>query len=271
MAEKKLSAATLKKIFWNWFLFNGCSQSGERMQGIAFAQAMTPAIKELYGDSKEETVAALKRHLVLFNVEPQLGSIIPGVTVALEEQRANGADLDDDTINTVKVALMGPLSGIGDTLIPGTLVPILLAISIGITQAAGIFGPLFYMIIYPVITILYAWFLFKTGYNTGLEGINKIMGAGTIDIVTTALNILGLLVMGALGAGYISLTTKLSFTSGKMTVGIQKILDSIMPNLLPLALIFFVYWLLSKKKKSPIFVMGMIFIVAAVGVLLGIF
>nr|WP_319488924.1 PTS system mannose/fructose/sorbose family transporter subunit IID [uncultured Caproiciproducens sp.] len=271
MADKKLSASTLKKIFWNWLLFNGCSQSGERMQGIAFAQAMTPAIEELYGESKEETVSALKRHLVLFNVEPQLGSIIPGVTAALEEQRANGADLDDDTINTIKVALMGPLSGIGDTLIPGTLVPILLAISIGITQAAGVFGPLFYMVVYPVITILYAWFLFKAGYNTGLEGIHKIMGEGTIDIVTTALNILGLLVMGALGAGYISLSTKLAFTSGKMTVQIQKILDSIMPNLLPLALTFFVYWLLSKKKKSPIFVMAAIFIVAAIGVLLGIF
>jgi len=271
MAEKKLSKSALKKVFWNWFLFNGCSQSGERMQGIAFCHAMTPAIEELYGDNPEEKKAALHRHLALFNVEPQLGSVIPGITAAMEEQRANGADLNDDAINTVKVALMGPLSGIGDTLIPGTLVPILLAICIGITKSSGILGPLLYLVVYPAITIGYAWFIFNKGYSSGLEGIASVMKQGTITALTNALNVLGLLVMGALTASYVSVGTKLAFTSGDMTVKLQTILDNIMPNLLPLVLVFFVYWLLSSKKKSALFAMTMIFVVAAVGMVLHVF
>lgn len=270
MSTKTLSPKTLKKVFMNWFFFNGCSQSGERMQGIAFAQAMVPLIEELYHDNQEEKKAALKRHLVLFNVEPQVGAIIPGITAAMEEQRANGADLDDDTINTIKVALMGPLSGIGDTLIPGTIVPILLAICIGITKASGVIGPIIYLIGYPLLTLGYMWFLFKTGYRTGVEGVHKIVSGGTIKALTNALSILGLLVLGALSAGYIGLITPLKFTSGDMVIELQSILDNIMPNILPLALVFFVFYLLSKKKKSPMFVMAIIFIVAAIGVLLGI-
>jgi mannose PTS system EIID component len=270
-SEKKLSAKTLKKVFLNWLFFNGCSQSGERMQGIAFAQSMSPAIKELYGEDKEETKNALKRHLNLFNVEPQLGSVIPGITAAMEEQRANGLDVDDDAINTIKVALMGPLSGIGDTLVAGTIVPILLAICIGITQTSGALGPLLYLVAYPLITVFYMWFLFKSGYKSGLEGVHKIISSGTIDALTSSLNILGLLVLGALSAGYVGLNTPLTFTSGEMTLEIQSILDNIMPNLLPLGLVFFTYYLLAVKKKTPIFVMAMIFIVAAIGVLLGIF
>ncbi|MEM1485824.1 PTS system mannose/fructose/sorbose family transporter subunit IID [Oscillospiraceae bacterium PP1C4] len=271
MTDKKLSLKTLKQIYWNW-MFAGCSsQTGERMLGVGFAQAMSPAVEELYGDDQTEKVSALQRHMVLFNVESQVGAVVPGLTAAMEEQRANGAPIDDDMINTVKVALMGPLSGMGDTLIPGTLVPILLAIAIGITNASGMAGPLFYLLVYPLITILYSWYLFKLGYNAGLGGISKFMGAGTVDALTSALNILGLLVMGALGAGYVGVSTKLAFTSGELSVPIQGMLDGIMPKLLPLATIFGVYWLLSRKKKSPLFVMAVIFIVALVGVVLGVF
>lgn len=270
MAEKKLSKKTLFKSWITWFFFNGSSQSGERMQGIAFAHSMLPVIDELYTED-EEKKAALKRHLMLFNVEPQVGSVINGVTAAMEEQRANGADIDDDTINTVKVALMGPLSGIGDTLIPGTLIPILLAVALGITSTSGIVGPIFYFLLYPTVTFLYSWYLYKFGYNTGLNGIQNVMSSGKIHALTDSLNVLGLLVMGALSANYINVTTPIEYTSGEMVLSLQEILDKIIPGILPLLIVWLVWHLLSKKKKSPLWVMGFIFVFAFVGTLIGLF
>ncbi len=267
--SKKLSNKTLFKSWLTWFFFNGSSQSGERMQGIAFAHSMVPIIRELY-DKQEDISAALKRHLVLFNVEPQIGSVINGVTAAMEEQRANGAEIDDDAINTVKVALMGPLSGIGDTLISGTLIPILLAIALGITNTLGVVGPLFYFIAYPVLTALYSWYLYKFGYNTGLVGIQNIMGNGQLNSLTDALSVLGLLVMGALSATYITVTSPLKYTSGKMVLSLQDILDKIIPGLIPLLIVGMVWYLLSVKKKSPIWVMGFIFVFAFIATALNI-
>lgn len=271
MTEKKLSKRALFRSWLTWFFFNGSSQSGVKMQGVAFCHSMTPIIKELYKDDKNKIKSALKRHLALFNVEPQVGSVITGVSAAMEEQRANGAELDDDTINTVKVALMGPISGIGDTLIPGTLIPILLAIALGITKTSGLVGPLFYAIVYPLITILYSWYLFKFGYNTGINGIQNMLADGKMNALTDSLSVLGLLVIGALSATYINITTPLKYARGEMVLSLQDILDRIMPGILPLVVVGLVYYLLAKKKKSPLWVMGFIFIFALVGTVLRIF
>ncbi|AOT70324.1 PTS system mannose/fructose/sorbose family transporter subunit IID [Geosporobacter ferrireducens] len=268
MTEKKLSQKTLFRSWLTWFFFNGSSQSGERMQGIAFAHSMIPVIKELY--QKEEDIRdALKRHLMLFNVEPQVGSVINGVTAAMEEQRANGVDIDDDTISTVKIALMGPMSGIGDTLVPGTLIPILLAIALGITNSSGLLGPAFYFLLYPTLTMAYSWYLYKFGYNAGLNGIQNVMSSGKIHALTDSLNVLGLLVMGALSASYINVTTPLKYSSGEMVLSLQEILDRIMPGMLPLAVVGMVWYLLSRRKMSPLRVMGFIFIFALIGVAIG--
>ena len=254
--ENKIEKKTLRKAFLTWFFFNGSSQSGERMQGIAFAHSISPVIDQLY-HTKEARAEAYKRHLALFNVEPQVGVIL-GVTSAMDTMI--DYDLDDDTINTVKVALMGPLSGIGDTMIVGTFIPILLAIAIGITNAAGIVGPLMYFLSYPIITLLYSWYLFKFGYNVGINGGQSVMSSGKIHSLTNSLNVLGLLVMGALSASYISLSTPLSYKNGEMVLSLQQIFDNIFPKLLPLLVIGLVYWLLASKKKSPIWVMGFLFV-----------
>ena len=60
-AMKKIKPETLKRSFWNWFFWNGCSQQAESMLGMAFGQSMAPVIDELY-DSKEDKAAGLKRH-----------------------------------------------------------------------------------------------------------------------------------------------------------------------------------------------------------------
>lgn len=77
---------------------------------------MIPAIKRLY-PLKEDQVAALRRHLVFFNTTPAVCGPVIGVTAAMEEARANGAEIDDGTINGIKVGLMGPLAGVGDPLV----------------------------------------------------------------------------------------------------------------------------------------------------------
>lgn len=264
--KRLLDKKTLDQTFWKWQFFNGPSQSGERMQGIGFAHAMTPVIQKLYGDNDAERRSALKRHTMIFNVEPQIGSVVVGTVAALEEQRALGGDIDDDTINTVKVALMGPLSGIGDTLIPGTLIPLMLAIAIALTQSAGVLGPIFYIVAYLLFTLFYSRLLFKFGYKAGLEGIQSIMSSGQLDNLTNALNTLGLLVIGSLSATYINIQTKLQYVDGDMKLKLQTLLDNIMPGLLGFAFVFFIYWLIAKKKFSALKIIGLIFLI---GIVLG--
>lgn len=147
---KTVSAKTLRNSFNQWFFWNGCSQQAETMLGMAFGQSMSPVIEELY-DSKEDRAAALKRHITLFNTESQVGSVCNGIAIGMEEQLANGIGTPE-SIQEAKVALIGPTSAIGDSLWVATIIPLLLTISLTLSQSltnAPWVGPVLYMLVYP--------------------------------------------------------------------------------------------------------------------------
>lgn len=279
---KKISEKTLKRSFLNWFFWNGCSQQAESMLGIAFGQSMAPVIDELY-DKKEEKAEALKRHITLFNTESQVGSICNGIVCGLEEANANG-NCTPELISSVKVALIGPTSAIGDSLWVATIIPILLTICLSISQASlatGWLGPVLYMLVYPIGTFILSWYLFKLGYRSGLEGMQTFMSSGKLNSLTDTMTVLGLIVVGALTASFVSLPLPIQIvrdvfdaTTGQILENqvifdADKVVNSIFPNILPLLLTLAVYYLYSKKKWSPLKLMGLIFVLACLLTLLG--
>jgi len=274
---KKISEKTLKKSFFNWFFWNGCSQQAESMLGLAFGQAMAPVIDELY-DAKPDKVAALKRHITLFNTESQVGSICNGIVCGLEEANANG-ECSPELISSVKVALIGPTSAIGDSLWVATFIPILLTVALSISQTSSSVawvGPLLYMIIYPVGTCALSWYLFKLGYKSGLGGMQGFMSTGKLDQLTDTMTVLGLVVVGALTASFVNMTLPIQIvrdvfdaTSGtilknQVIFNANNMVNAIFPKILPLGLTLLVYYLYAKKKWTPMKLMGLILVLACV-------
>lgn len=275
--EKKISEKTLKKSFLNWFFWNGCSQQAESMLGMAFGQAMAPVVEELY-DTKEEKAEALKRHITLFNTESQVGSVVNGIVCGMEEANANG-NCSPEIISSVKTALIGPTSAIGDSLWVATIIPILLTICLSISQASTAtswLGALIYMVAYPALTFALSWFLFKFGYKSGLEGMQTIMANGQLDKLTTTMTVMGLIVVGALTASFVNVSlpvqivkdvydaTTNTVLENQVLFNADAMLNTIFPKILPLGLTLGVYHLYSKKRWSPLKLMGLILVLAAV-------
>lgn len=277
---KTLSKKTLKQSFHNWFFWNGCSQQAETMLGMAFCQSMAPVIDELY-DSKEEKAAGLQRHLTLFNTEAQVGSVCNGIAIGMEEQLANGMGTPE-AIQEAKVALIGPTSAIGDSLWVATIIPLLLTVCLSISNAmptAAWVGPLLYLIVYPVGTYLLSWKIFQLGYRAGLEGVQRFMVSGQLDKIMRAITVLGLLVVGALTASFVTCTLNIdiktatqvfdeasqSYVAGTISVfNLDNLLNSVFPKIVPLSLTLFVYYLYTKKNWKPLTIMGLILVLAAV-------
>ena len=118
---KKLSKKTLLKSFHNWYYGHLTCFSQEHMQTFGYLCAMLPLIEELY-DDEDKKAEAVNTYTAFFNTEPQLGSVVVGITAGLEEARANGEDgVDEETINGLRAGLMGPVAGICDSLIVGTV------------------------------------------------------------------------------------------------------------------------------------------------------
>jgi PTS system mannose-specific IID component len=267
-----LSRGDVQRSFWLWTFFSHANYNYERLQGTAFAQAMTPIIRKLYKDP-DEIKAALKRHLVFFNTEPNVGGVIHGAVIAMEEQRANGADIDDDAINSVKAGLMGPLAGIGDSISQGTITPILLSIGIGIAAAGNPFGSVLYFVAEVGIMLALAYFMWMQGYDRGKEGVMALLRSGTIDRVLSGAAILGNMVMGALTFQFVTIYLTLSWNidvgggQTKLFDVNRDLLGAIMPGLLPLGFTLFTWYLLARRRVSPIWLLVAYIVVAMVAAL----
>jgi mannose PTS system EIID component len=268
----KLERSDVQRAFWLWTFFSHANYNYERLQGTAFAQAMTPIIRKLYKDP-EDIKAALKRHLVFFNTEPNVGGIIHGTVIAMEEQRANGADIDDDAINSVKSGLMGPMAGIGDAIDQGTITPILLSIGIGLAAAGNALGPVLYFVLEVGIMTALAYFMWMQGYDRGREGVTSILRSGLLDRVLSGAGVLGNMVMGALTFQFVNIYLTLSWHidvgGGQSSLfDVQRdLLNAIMPGLLPLGFTLLTWYLITRRHVSPILLLGIYIVIAMVAAL----
>lgn len=274
MAEKtkKISKKALDKSFWSWFYGNLTCFSQEHMQTFGYLCSMLPIVEELY-ETKEEQKEAMQTYTAFFNTEPQIGTVVVGMTAGLEEARANGQDdVDAEMINGIRAGLMGPLAGIGDSLIVGTLIPILLGIALGLSTGGSPVGAIFYIVVWNVLAIIGMKFLYSKGYELGGKAVEVLVGEKATAIRESVV-LLGTMVIGAVAASWINVRTSFEMVNaaGEPYLQLQGILDSMLPNVLSAATVILAWWLMSKKKMSPTMVMLLFVVISFVGVLVGFF
>ena len=273
MAEgnKKISKNALKKSFRNWYYGHLTCFSQEHMQTFGYLCSMLPIIEDLY-DTKEEQKEALETYTAFFNTEPQLGTVVVGITAGLEEAKANGDDIDGEMINGIRAGLMGPVAGIGDSLVVGTLIPILLGIALGLSTNGSPLGAIFYIVVWNLVITLGMRFLYYKGYELGGKAVEIIVGEKA-NAIRESVIMLGTIVIGAVAASWISVTTsfKMFNSEGGIIIDLQNVCDCIFPKLLPLLTVIFCWFLMSKKKMSPTKVMLILVVIAFIGVLVGFF
>ena len=268
MAEKiKLSKKDRMSVAWRHQFLQG-SWNYERMQNGGWCYSIIPAIKKLY-PNKEDKVAALKRHMEFYNTHPYVSAPVMGVTLALEEERANGAEINDTAIQGVKVGMMGPLAGVGDPVFWFTLRPILGALGASLALSGNIIGPLIFFFAWNIIRIAFLWYTQEFGYKVGTS-IAQDLSGGLLGKITQGASILGMFIIGSLVQRWVSIASLGSngLNVEKVTT-LQQNLDQLIPGLSALLLTLLCCWLL-KKKVSPIVIIVALFIIGILARLGGI-
>ena len=217
MAEKiQLSKSDRQKVWWRSQFLQG-SWNYERMQNLGWAYSLIPAIKKLY-TKKEDQAAALERHLEFFNTHPYVAAPIMGVTLALEEERANGTDIDDAAIQGVKIGMMGPLAGIGDPVFWFTVRPILGALGASLAATGNIVGPLLFFFGWNAIRMSFLWYTQEFGYKAGSE-ITKDMSGGILKDITKGASILGMFILAVLVQRWVSINFTINLPGKQLSEG----------------------------------------------------
>lgn len=236
---------------------------------MGYMYAIEKPLRKIYPND-DDYYAALKRHTETFNITPHVSPFLMGLGVAMEEQNAKSEDFDAESVNNVKVGLMGPLSGIGDSFFWGTFRVIAAGIGIGIAQSGSILGALVYFLIYTAIHFITKILAGKYGYKLGASFLENASENHTMEKLSYGASILGMTVIGAMVATMVSLQTTLSFTLAETETTLQSIFDQIFPGLLPLGVTFLCVWLYNKNVKTIYIILG-IFAACILGCAIGIF
>lgn len=269
-AKVKMDKATLKKSLFRDMFTLQWSWNYERMQALGFLWAILPVLQKIYkkGDDLKE---AMKRHLQFYNTNPVMSPLILGASIALEEDRAGKA------ASSIKVGLMGPLAGIGDTLMAVLYRPIIAVVAASLAMNGSSLGP-WLIFASGILWMALKVPLFWLGYNRSTALISDVMGEGIINKVTEMASIVGLIVIGGFIPSILSrLKTPLQYAKSvtvngeavEKVVEIQAILDSLFPYVIPVIIVGFSYWLI-KRKVSPIKVLMILLLLSFVTHITGI-
>lgn len=253
ITRKILHQAAARYMFMACNIFNYESQ-----QGPAVVFGLEKALRKLYPDD-DSYKKSLLNQFKYFNTTTWMANILLGASLAMEEKDGLKAL---DAVQNFKTGMMGPLAGIGDTLI-WVLYPTIMG---SIAAYMGLQGNPTGAIIWFVLNVFFLFVrfrLFDLGYDSGLKLISSL--GDKLSVFTEAASMMGLTVVGALIPSVVKMTVGLEFTFGEVALNIQTgILDAIMPALLPVLLTFAVYKLLASRKMSVIQVIFLIIAIALV-------
>ena len=228
----------------------------ERQMHMGFAFMIGPLLKKIYKNDPKGLSEAIQRHMEFFNCTVHVTPFIGGITVAMEEMNATQDDFDSSSINAVKAALMGPLSGIGDSLLLGTLRVLAVGIGTSLAVQGNILGPILFLMIFNVPAFILRYVCAMKGYELGATYLEKIQKSGLMQKFMLAAGILGVMVIGGMTNELVVISTPLAMGSGDTATKIQTILDGIMPGLLSLGVMGIYYYLLNKKVNVIILIVA---------------
>jgi fructoselysine and glucoselysine-specific PTS system IID component len=255
--ERIITSKDITMLNWR-SLMGACSCNYERLTHKPFCFMVGPCLKKIYKDDKKEYSQALQRHLVWYNTTPQVYSWFAGLMVSLEERRKKEADFDPAMINAVKSSLMGPMSGIFDSIFISTIRVIGASIAIALATQGNIIAPLIYFLVYNIPNMICRFYGGHLGYRMGTDMLTKLQKSGLMDTILEAASIMGLMVVGSMCYSYISVNLALTWGPAGYETTLMSVLNGIFPGILNLGAVFLFYWLYKKGINTLILIFGTI-------------
>jgi PTS system mannose-specific IID component len=195
-AVRRVSVGTLLRVFWR-SLFLQAAWNPRGMQNVGFADAIAPALEELYPDPAERA-RATARHLEFFNCHPYLAAAILGGAVRLEERVAAG-ELPPESVSGFKTTLGPPFAALGDGFFWLALRPTAALAAAATEPFLGLGCVAVFLGLYNSVHLWARIWLFATGYSRG-ESVVDAVARAHFSSGTPLLKAVGAVLAGALAA-----------------------------------------------------------------------
>lgn len=261
----------VNSIFWRSIsCFAGRAGGQTRQQAPGFVWTMLPALNSFYKDDKKGHTEALQRATTFYNITPYVGTFAMGLVASMEKKKSKDPDMDGNSIVALKTALMGPLSGIGDSIFWGVLRVIAAGLGLSLAANGSILGPIVFLLVFNIPALYCRYKMTVLGYSLGSTFLEKMDNSGVMKLLTKGASTLGLLMIGGMTSSMVTFKSTLSIPikNGK-AIELQQYLDSIFIGLVPLCLTLLCLYALNKRINPNLVLFG-VMVLAIVLALIGI-
>ena len=254
--QKRVITKEDKKVMWNLFWRSNLLMASDNRVvygGHGVLYTVAPYLEEFYKDDEEERIAAFDRHSTYYNTNPYTGAIVWALIYILEKKRSEDRNaVSAESIQNMKIALMGPLAAIGDTLFQGSIGNIIAAMVMGMAQEGNFLAPILYLALFLLLFAGFKWLFLYVTYVQGEEFVTQLLETDLFDTVEEVISIVGLMMMGCLTASVISFSFSWTISVGGTETDFQTaFLDALLPGMMPLVLLFGCFYLMTKKNVGP--------------------
>lgn len=246
MESKLTKNDYLKTSLRAFFLQNGFNYGN--YQGLGYANVMYPALKKMYKGDDDKLQEALQDNIEFFNTNPSLLPFITSLHLVMLENKTQPGE-----IRSIKMALMGPLAGIGDSLAQFCLAPLFATIGASLAQDGLIMGPILFFLAMNGILLAVKLLTGMWGYKLGTNIIASL--SEKMEQISNIASMIGVTVIAGLAVNFVKITTPLQYVANmpgneQKIVAIQDMIDAIAPRLLPVLFTGLIFYLIKKKHWS---------------------
>ena len=252
----------ISRIYWRGFTVMN-EMTYVRMQGPGFGWTIMPLLRKIYKND-DDYYEALARRMQYFNTNPVFLPFIQGIVYSMEKENAKKPiDNIAESVQGLKVGLMGPLAGLGDSFFTGTWRVITTGIGLGLASKGNVLGAVLFFLLFHIPYFLVRYYSGFFGYSVGASFIGKAQESGLLTSITKGCSMLGLMMIGAMT--FLNVPLKFSFATklGGVPFKLQSLTDGILKGLLPLTVVWLLIWLLRSKKVSMTWLLIGVIVVSA--------
>lgn len=244
--SNKLTKKDYRQIMLrSYILQNGFNYSN--YQGLGYSLVMYPALRKLYGNDEERLVNELTTNCEFYNTNPNLLPFITSIHMAMAD-----SGMEYKEIRGIKMALMGPLAGIGDSLSQFCIAPLFSTIFASMAMENIMLAPVMFLVAENAVLFTIKYVMGDYGRKLGTTMIDKL--SEKMGVISDAASMIGVTVIAGLAASFVKMKVAINFSAGEVaegmkasTVDIQAMLDKVAPAVLPVLYTLFIYYLIKKR------------------------
>ncbi len=187
--DTKLTRKDHLRTALRWTFIGSNTVNFGTLQGAGYAWAIANILRKLYPND-DDYKKAMEVEFEYFNTTPYMAPAVLGADVAIQE---HGGIESLDAVRSVKTSLMGPLAGIGDSIL-WVLFPTIMGSIGGYMALEG--NPLgaIIWISLNLLLVLFRIKLYDLGYKSGVRLVTDL--ASQLNLFTESASIIGLTVVG---------------------------------------------------------------------------